>query len=141
MAQFSFKNLPDGFEFPITKREIRQFIKATPANFEKIEFAGISRSAKDYHEKHGLSWNWVCYLKADWRETEWVFTLEVNGLRPQSYAERRAEVSCAVINQIKRWAEGKLALSELAPKKSCRAHLYFDLTAEAESIATLTEWS
>ena len=42
MTKFKVKNLPKEFEFPLTKHELRDFLKTVNANFEMIEFAGIS---------------------------------------------------------------------------------------------------
>jgi len=140
MAQFKFRNLHRGFEFPFTKHEIRDFVKTTSAHFEIIEFGDVSSSESHSNKKHILNWNWVCYLKAEWREGEWFFHLEVKGLRPERYQERREEIAQALLRQIKNWTNEKLALPDTAPKKSCRAHMYFDLTRKPEEIAELSEW-
>lgn len=141
MPQFKFKNLPDGFEFPLSKREIREFVKTTSANFETVEFAGISSSESYYNKKRRRNSNWVCYLKAEFRNSEWVFTLTIDGLRPEHYQERREEIAQALLAQIKKWVDGKLALPETAPKKPCRAQMSFDLTKKPEEIAELSEWN
>lgn len=141
MSQFKFKNLPNGFQFPLTKHEIREFIKTTSANFEMIEFGGISSSESYYNKNHRHNWNWVCYLKAEFRESEWFFRLKVNGLRPESYEERREEIAQAILTQLRKWVGGKLALPETAPKKPCRAHVHFDLTRKPEDIVKLLEWN
>lgn len=141
MPKFKFRNLPSGFEFPITKHEIREFVKVNSANFESIEFDGISSSESYYNKKYRGSWNWVCYLKAEFRETEWFFTLKVDGLRPEHYEERREEIAQALLKEIEKWVQGKLALPETAPKKLCRAHIYFDLTKGPQDIVELSEWN
>jgi hypothetical protein len=68
------------------------------------------------------------------------FSLEVTGVRSQRYNKCRDEVARALLAEIKKWVEGKLALPETAPKKPCRAHVYFDLTRETDGIAQLSEW-
>ncbi|HEY0075912.1 MAG TPA: hypothetical protein VGB77_17550 [Abditibacteriaceae bacterium] len=141
MPQFKFKNLPKGFEFALTKQEIREFIKTTQANFEVIEFGGISSSESYMNKSRRHNMNWVSYLKAEFRESQWFFRLEVNGLRPEHYQERREEIAQAILTQIKKWVDEKLALPETAPKKPCRAHIYFNLTKKPKDIVKLSEWS
>ncbi len=139
MAKFKLKNLPAGFEFPITQREVRGFLKTTAANFEIIEFGGPSLT--DYYQKYLCHRHWACYLTAEYRESEWIFSLKIGGLKPEYFRERRAEIAQALLAQIRKWAEEKLALPETAPKKPCRAHASFDLTKAPNKIAELSEWS
>jgi hypothetical protein len=142
VSQFKFKNLPKGFEFPFTRTEIREFVKTSPANFELVEFGGISSSEALSNERfrHLHDWNWVCSLKTEFRETEWVFWLEVTGVRSKRFQERREEVARELLAEITKWVEGKIALTVTAPKKPCRAHISFVLTPEADEIARLSEW-
>jgi len=49
MPQFKIKNLPTGFQFPLTQREVRLFVKTCTANFESIEFANLNEPPKWYH--------------------------------------------------------------------------------------------
>lgn len=141
MAPVKFKKLPKGFEFPLTGPEIRHFLKSTAANFEDVDFHGLSSTESYYNKSHNLNMNWVYYLKASYKESEWHFTLRVSGLRTERFKGRREEVAQAVLEQIRTWVDGKLALPETAPKKLCRANLYFDLTKKPRDIAKLTEWS
>ena len=141
MAKFKLQNLPAGFDFPITQREVRQFLQATEANFEIIEFGGLSSSESYYNQKHRILWNWACYLEAEYRESEWIFSLKISGLRVEHFQERREEIAQALLAQIRKWADAKLALPKTAPKKPCRAHAYFDLTEAPGKIAVLSEWS
>ncbi len=141
MTQFNFKNLPKGFEFPFTKHEIRQYIKTTTANFESVEFDGISSSESFYNKSYLSKMHFACRLEAEYKEGEWCFKLEVNGLRPERYEGRREEIAQALLSQIKKWTNAKLVLSETAPKKPCRAHISFDLTKKPDDIADLSEWN
>ena len=141
MTQFKFKNLPNGFEFPITKHEIREFVKAAAADFELVEFEGISVSENKkpislYNQSYC-----VCYLKAIHREDVWCFKLEVRGLRVERYEERRAEIAQSLVAEIQRWTVEKLNLPKTAPNKPCRASIRFDLTQPPEQISELSEWT
>ena len=127
--------------FPFTRHEIREFIKASIADFELVEFAGLSSSEHYYSQSFTHQSHFVCSLKAEYREPQWYFNLEVNGLRSERYEERREEVAQALLSQIKKWVDEKLILPETAPKKPCRAHIYFDLTRKPEDIAELSEWN
>lgn len=89
MTQFKFKNLPNGFDFPLTKHEVREFIKTSAANFETVEFAGFSSSESYYNQKNRGTLQWSYDLKAKFRESEWFFELTVNDLRSQYYEGRR----------------------------------------------------
>ncbi|RYG68776.1 hypothetical protein EON80_10990 [bacterium] len=82
--------------------------------------------------------NWVCYLKVEFRESEWVYSLEVSGVRSKRYQERRDEIAHALLAEITNWVASKSALPDMAPKKPCRAHAYFDLTRD-DGIAELSE--
>lgn len=141
MTHFNFKNLPKGFEFPFTKHEIREYVKTTTAKFEAVEFDGLSSSESFYNKSYMSKMHFVCYLKAEHKEGEWCFKLEVNGLRPERYEGRREEIAQALFSQIEKWTDKKLALSATAPKKPCRAHVSFDLKRKPEDIAKLSEWN
>lgn len=138
MPQFTFKNLPDGFEFPISRREIRAFVKGSAAHFERIEFAGLSSSEGLYSNVFSQT-HYVCYLRARWENGEWIFELEVRGLKPERYQGRRAEIVRALSKEIAKWIGAKRALPHTAPHKPCRAMVSFDLTEKSEVTATLSE--
>jgi hypothetical protein len=141
MAQFKFKNLPKGFVFPITKHEIREFIRTSNAHFELIEFAGLSFSEQYFSRSSTLQSHSVCYLEAEYKESLWHFNLQVSGVRLERYEERRPEVAQALLSQIEKWVQSKLALSETAPKKPCRAIISFDLREKPEGMSKLSEWT
>lgn len=141
MTKFKVKNLPKEFEFPLTKHELRDFLKTVKANFEMIEFAGISSTESFYNKNRQNTMLWVCYLQAEYRETAWFFRLQVDGLRTERYEERREEIAQKILAQIKNWVDKKTSSSDTASKKLCRAHVYFDLTRSSDDIAKLSEWS
>jgi hypothetical protein len=123
MPTFEFKNLPKGFEYPLTKREIRELVKRVDVHFQSVEFSGISMS------ESWASWctNFhVGILKAHRTENTWAFSLEMNGLRSERYSNHREEIALSLANQIENWVGAKLRLPPTAPEKPTQLFLGYD---------------
>lgn len=139
MPQFNFKNLPEGFEFPISRREIRAFVKNSAARFERVEFEGLSSTESYFSRGLFNQTHYVCYLRARWQDDEWGFEMEVRALKPERYQGRRAEIARALWREIAQWIGAKRTLPQTAPRKPCRAMVSFDLTEKPEVTVTLSE--
>ena len=128
MDQIKFKNLPKGFGYPVTKKEIRDWIKATNINAEAMTFSFTGTAEYYFSRNSTSSTHFVIDVTEVYEEAHWYFTMEIRGVKHERYEERREEISQALLSIIQNWVRGKLALSETTPKKPSRATLSFNLT-------------
>jgi hypothetical protein len=128
MPTFEFKNLPKGFEYPLTKKEIREFVKGLQANFESVEFSGLSTT--ESLASAGMTWLTNLHLgilKARRAENIWTFSLKVNGLRSERFGNHRDEIAQTLLADVDNWVNVKLRLPPTAPEKPTELHLAYDV--------------
>ena len=112
MTNFVFKNLPNGFSFPFTRKEIRAYIKGCKVNFSNVSFEGISSSETNSALRAGgtsESRFWVGTVHGNRKNDEWTFSLKINGLRSENLVDIRGEVVSVLIKEIDSWVQAKLS--------------------------------
>lgn len=130
MSQINSKKLPKGFSYPITKKEIRSWIKTADTNTEFVTFSFVGTGKNYFSKAHASSYYFPVSVTALPDEKGWQFAVEISGLKHERYEERREEISTLLLAHITNWVACKLALSVTAPKKPSRASLNFNLTRE-----------
>ena len=127
MAQLQYTNLPKGFGYPLTKKEIREFIAKSEIEFETIEFSGLSSSEHYYSKKAHFNTHFVVYLDAKRNDIDWCFKVGIKGLKIERFENRREEIAQALLVQIENWVTHKLKLQLTASERVSRASLAINL--------------
>ena len=127
MTQLQYTNLPKGFGYPITKKEIREFTTKAEVEFETIEFSGLSSSEHYYSKKAHSDTHFVVYLDAKRNDIDWCFKVEIKGLKIERFENRREEIAQSLLVQIENWVTSKLKLQSTASETLSRASLAINL--------------
>lgn len=134
-SKFNLHRVPIGFEFPISRRQLRQLVRDSRAKFTLVEAKGISMSEGYSKELRAISDKWhVGVLKAERGLEGWSFELRVCAIRLANIKPSIEAVSECLLAHIESWTNEKLALPSTAPVQTVELYLGFRPTgASCES--------
>ena len=139
MTRFVFKNLPKGFSFFLSKKEVREFITNSGAKFRSVTFEGISNSEAKGSVNTGRYW--VGILSGKRNDDLWSFSLELNGLRDQNIINVRESVSELLLNEMNAWIHNKLSQPSTSSVQPNKLFLSFvKKSGEVVSACHEVEW-
>ena len=123
---FHLHRVPIGFEFPISRRQLRQLVRQSPADYRLVETKGISmpegqsKAMRSISDKHHAG-----VLQAERSPAGWSLELRICALRIANLRPSLAAVSACLLADIESWTSEKLAQPDTAPAQRVELFLGF----------------
>lgn len=135
---FKHHRAPDGFEFPLSRKQLRSLAKSEGVKFGTIETKGISMSEGFKTKALGpiVTDRHAGILKATRGPEGWMFDLSVCALRSTDIRPSAGAVSASLIADIDAWILKVLRLPETAPSSKVQLFLGFRTTEDGVETAS-----
>ena len=117
------KNVPKGFHFPLSKKDLKDLRNSFPDMLSEIVFENISYS--EGFKFNNSSWC-VGIITAYRTENKWQFSLEINALRDEHILDIKDKVSVLLLDEIRNWITKKSSLPLTAPEEPRQLFLRFN---------------
>ncbi len=125
VTKFKVKNVPKGFSYPFTKKDLKLGILNFGDMFRSVEFDGISSS--DKHD-YGTKRYWVGIVTVSRIEGRWIFDIEIEALRNDKIRPMKESIKKIILKDISNWVDKKSLLLETSPVEPRQLFLAFTNT-------------
>jgi hypothetical protein len=114
MTKFEFKNAPQGWSYPFSKKEIRTFLGGINANVQHVLFQGTK---KPYEFQENVVDCWFGILRSQRINDDWSFYLELHCLKNEYVTPWKSQIIDKIFTEMRLWITMKQNLLSTAPEK------------------------
>jgi hypothetical protein len=122
MTKYDLKKSPKGRMYPISKKDMRNFINNLDARFDYVIYGGTADTSLSFGQ-----YFWFGELESQRVNGEWYFSLNVRCLKEDQIVPWKEHIAKITFAKIREWVEKKQSLPCTAIEKPRSLFLKFEI--------------